>query len=164
MSGFEPLPGSIGLAKRIERRRFLRKAATGVFYGLVAASSGTAGLLTILAGPAAAAAGPCCPNICCGPSPCCDTACCNKNCCAGANNATCVQNAKCLGFDKRHWDDACWSCPGPTTTTTCCDCRTNNETGCPNSSGPNRCICDRTIQNPPLVGQRQRNLVGASAR
>lgn len=148
MPEVKPLPGAAALAKRIERRRFLRKAATAMFYGVVAVSSGSVGLATFLADPAEAA-GACCP-ACCGPSPCCETSCCNKNCCAASpSRHRCVNNAKCDGFDKRYYSDACWSCTSGSVITVCCDCWTNNETGCPNPYATRRCICYSTHRAPP---------------
>ncbi len=130
-------PGMTWLAVRIERRRFLRNAANALFYGMVAVASGTTGLLTFLTDPARAA-GACCPP-CCGPSPCCGTSCCNKNCCGTTNPCNCRDNADCNGPDYRHYPrpNNCWSCGG----TTCCDCHTASEQGCPNPYATRRCIC-----------------------
>jgi hypothetical protein len=137
-----PLPGSLLLATKIERRRFLRNSASTLFYGAVLTSSGAMTLGTFLASPASAqtGGGGCCPS-CCGPSPCCGTSCCNKQCCSGATcNAT--KDGTCLGRDTT-WGslNGCWSCPSQCggSTNTCCDCRINNTDGCKNNV--NRCIC-----------------------
>jgi hypothetical protein len=144
VKGPPPLPGSVLLATTMERRRFLRGASKSFFMGFVAVSSGTAGLLGFLASPAQAA-GACCPS-CCGPSPCCETACCSKPCCPGnpGDSSSCINNGStCLGFDNTWGGTACWSCGGGggQPTTICCDCKTNNETGCSNPYATNRCIC-----------------------
>jgi hypothetical protein len=150
------LPGSVRLAETIERRQFLRRTATSLFFGFTAVSTGTASLFGFLANPAAAA-GPCCPSDCCGPSPCCNTSCCNKPCCS-LGSSDCINNGTtCLGKDFREYGSGvggCWSCtvPPPTCRTTlCCDCKTNNTTGCSNFT--NRCICYQTIPGcgPPAV-------------
>lgn len=145
-----PLPGSIFLAERMERRRFVRSASKSIFMGLVAVSSGTASVLTFLTSPAQAAGG-CCPS-CCGPSPCCGTACCGKSCCNG-NSQQCINNGStCLGYSGTWSGTSCWSCVNGTLTTVCCDCKTNNQTGCSNPSGVNRCICSFTGHFAPARG------------
>ena len=139
----EPLPGSVFLAERIERRKFLRRMSTSLFFGFTAVSTGTAGIFGFLASPAAAA-GPCCVSSCCGPSPCCSTTCCNKSCCDPIGSDNCKNNGStCLGYAGTWSGTSCWSCVDQSScrTTTCCDCKTNNQTGCYNPSGPNRCIC-----------------------
>ena len=140
MKETEPLPGAAFFAKAIERRRFLRKAATSLFYGSVAVASGAVSLSTFLANPAMAS-GACCPS-CCGPSPCCETNCCSKNCCAAApNQQNCLDNAACNGFDTRFYANACWTCVNGTLVTHCCDCHTVDEVGCSNPYADRRCIC-----------------------
>jgi hypothetical protein len=144
-----PLPGSILLAEKMERRRFLRKSSTSLFLGFVAVSSGTASFLGFLAGPAQAA-GACCPD-CCGPSPCCQTTCCSKPCCTGMYHDQCVNNGStCLGYSGTWSGQSCWGCnyfnQG---TRICCDCKTNNQTGCPNPNGYNRCICQGIVPEAP---------------
>jgi hypothetical protein len=141
------LPGSVLLAERIERNRFLRRMAQSTFLGFVAVSSGTASVFGFLANPAAAASGPCCPS-CCGPSPCCNTSCCNKVCCRSSPTYACKNNGStCLGYAGTWSGPSCWSCVDMTNclTITCCDCKTNNQTVCSNPSGPNRCICHQTV-------------------
>jgi hypothetical protein len=141
MAGNEPLLGAASLAKAVERRRFLRKAATSVFYGMVAVSAGSVSLATFLADPAEAA-GACCPS-CCGPSPCCETSCCSKNCCGSPRNR-CVDNgSSCLGRYTADWPNAggCWSCRvSATTVVHCCDCKINSTSGCGGGS-KKVCIC-----------------------
>lgn len=170
-----PLPGAQFLAHKIERRRFLRKSANAIFYGMVATAGGAVGLSTFLADPAAAA-GACCPS-CCGPSACCNSSCCNKPCCSYGTSTTCANNGStCLGVDANTWPGStpnnCWSCTDAQAcrTTICCDCKTNNRTGCPNPNGHNRCICWRSINacfaadlkalNVP-ARRRDRELVGS---
>lgn len=135
------LPGSVVLAEKMERSRFLRRASSSLFMGFVAVSSGTAGLLGFLASPAQAA-GACCPT-CCGPSPCCNTTCCQKGCChpVGAE-ANCENNGvTCFGFDNTWSGSSCWGCVTGQLIVVCCDCVTNSRTNCPNPEGVNRCIC-----------------------
>lgn len=140
-----PLPGSVRIAETIERREFLRRVSTTLFMGFAAASAGTAGVLGFLADPAKAA-GACCPS-CCGPSPCCNTSCCNKTCCPDGGSYICGTSDGCEGRDTRYYGGAgCWSCHGgcgSCSTTICCDCKTNNTTGCPNFT--NRCICHQCL-------------------
>jgi hypothetical protein len=141
--GPKPLPGSVFLAERIERRKFLRRSAKTLFFGFMATSTGTAGLLGFLADPAAAT-GQCCPYSCCGPSACCDTSCCSKPCCSPVGTDNCANNGStCFGYSNTWSGQSCWSCvlTGNCKTVTCCDCATNNQTGCPNPEGKNRCIC-----------------------
>jgi hypothetical protein len=132
------------LARGIERRQFLRKAANAVFYGFVAVSAGSVSFFTFLTDPAQAA-GACCPP-CCSPSPCCETSCCSKNCCdSPPNRHRCLDNAACNGYDYGEYsDDACWSCLQGVVLTTCCDCKTVDESGCSNPYATNRCICYQT--------------------
>jgi hypothetical protein len=162
----KPLPGSLFLAKQIERRRFLRKGANLVFYGLAATAAGSVSLGTFLTKPAVATQN-CCGSACCGPSPCCNTSCCNKPCCTYSQSSTCKNNGgTCQGFDTRHYPSACWSCvigPPTCTTTTCCDCLTNNETGCQNTYASNRCICYK-VQNICLSPDLKKAGVPASKR
>lgn len=152
MSEITPLPGSVVLAEKIERRQFLRRLSGSLFYGFLGVSTGTASLFGFLANPAAAA-GACCPS-CCGPSPCCNTSCCNKPCCTvGSKN--CANNGQtCLGFSGTWSGTSCWTCVDNVQcrTTTCCDCKTNNQTGCSNPNGINRCICYQQI---PACGPQQ---------
>lgn len=135
------LPGAAFLARRIDRRRFLRKLGESLFYGMVAVASGAVSLSTFLADPAYAA-GACCPS-CCGPSPCCETNCCSKPCCQSSPYRwRCLNNGStCLGYDYGTYSDACWSCSSGDNTTHCCDCKINNESGCSNPYATNRCIC-----------------------
>jgi hypothetical protein len=136
-----PLPGAVLLAERIERRAFLRRAATSFFMGFVAVSSGTAGLMGFLANPAEASGG-CCGN-CCGPSPCCNTTCCSKPCCP-PNHQSC---GSCGNDYGDHQTTNCWSCPdGGNHTSICCDCHAS---GC---GGSNRCICSFTGGFAPPKG------------
>jgi hypothetical protein len=134
-------PGALFLAKKIERRRFLRHGAAALFGGFMAVSTGTASVFGFLANPAQAAGG-CCP-ACCGPSPCCNTSCCSKGCCAPVGkNYVCNNNGvTCFGFDNTWGGSHCWSCQNGNVITICCDCRINNRTNCPNPNGINRCIC-----------------------
>lgn len=148
---FRPLPGSVFIAEKMERRKFIRRASTSCFLGFVAVSSGTASLFGFLADPAAAAGG-CCPS-CCGPSPCCNTSCCNKGCCAPVGQDSSCQNngVSCFGFDNRTWSGhSCWACVNGQTITVCCDCLTNNTTNCANST--NRCICYSIGDSPARPG------------
>ena len=142
-----PLPGSIYLAEKIERRKFLRRMSKSLFFGAVAVSSGTTTLFGFLADPAHAT-GACCNYSCCGPSLCCSTSCCSKNCCSPAGSDNCTNNGStCLGYSGTWSGLNCWSCvlSGSCRTVTCCDCKTNNQTGCPNPNGVNRCICDQVF-------------------
>jgi hypothetical protein len=150
-SGPPPLPGSIFLAERMERKRFLRTTSKSLFMGFVAVASGTASVMGFLASPAQAVGG-CCPD-CCGPSPCCNTSCCSKPCCS-LNSYQCANNGStCLGFDNTWGGSSCWSCQYAHTTTICCDCRVNNHQGC---SNPNpdvyRCICYKSGPFAPPKG------------
>jgi hypothetical protein len=137
--------GSVPFATTMERRRFLRKIGNSLFYGAAAVATGR-GFKFLLSNPVGpdAAQGPCCP-VGCGPSPCCATSCCDKNCCqTGKGSDTCVNNGStCLG--KTYGDyhtTGCWTYVYTKTlgtAVTCCDCKTNNTSGCTNSI--NRCIC-----------------------
>lgn len=133
------LPGSALFAGVIERRQFLRKAANVVFFTVAGTMVGSVALArSAIADPSKAnAQGPCCPT-CCGPSPCCNTSCCSKPCCS-YNSTTCANNGPCLGPDYRDYRSGCWSCVYSRSVVTCCDCVTNNTSGCPNYI--NRCIC-----------------------
>jgi hypothetical protein len=152
-----PLPGAVRLVKGMERRRFLRKTANTLFYGLAATAAGEVGLLTFLTSPAQAT-GACCAFSCCGPSPCCGTSCCNKDCCG--SNATCKNNGStCLGQDFREYPSSstgCWSCSACPHSFVCCDCKTNNTSGCSNFT--NRCICEETVN---FCGAEARNVYAA---
>jgi hypothetical protein len=152
----KPLPGSELLAIRIERRRFLRRTANALFYGAVATAGGAVGLGTFLASPAQAAGG-CCFSNCCGPSPCCSSSCCNKPCCSGA---ACKNNgSSCLGYDKTHYSNACWSCyVSSCVVDVCCDCKINNESGCPNPYATNRCICGERRRVCDARGRRLKGI------
>ena len=140
------LPGAERLAVVIQRRSFLRRMATTLFYGAVASSSGTLSLTTILADPAQAA-GPCCPT-CCGDSPCCDTSCCGAPCCrptaqwdtgGPCKNTT---SGQCRGKWTGAYNDACWCCPvsGSPPYRKCCDCKIAS--GC---GGRSHCICHKRV-------------------
>lgn len=137
-----PLPGSVLLAERMERSRFLRRASTSFFAGFVAVSSGTMGVLGFLASPAEAQVGPCCPS-CCGPSPCCNTSCCSKPCCDSTTPWDCKNGGgDCQGYWSTWSGNSCWGCSQGNGTLLCCDCKTNNMINCPNKAeGVNRCIC-----------------------
>lgn len=141
LSEAPPLPGSLFLAERMERRKFIRRVSKSMFLGFVAVSSGAASVMGFLASPAQAA-GACCPS-CCGPSPCCNTSCCNKGCCSPVgNNASCSNNGvTCFGYSGTWNGTSCWSCHDNNWTTICCDCVTNSQTNCANPGGVNRCIC-----------------------
>lgn len=147
------LRGSLFVAERMERRKFIRRASTSLFAGFVAVSSGTASLVGFLASPAAAAGG-CCPS-CCGPSPCCNTTCCNKGCCSPVGqNSVCSNNGvTCFGYDNTWSGTHCWACVNGGTITTCCDCITNSQTNCANPAG-NRCICYSVGDGPAPKGVR----------
>ena len=139
----QPPPGSVLLARAVERRRFLRRSATTVFYGAVATTTGAISLGTFLATPSIAQTpqGGCCPRGC-GPSPCCGTDCCTKQCCSGRFCNT-TKDGSCNGFDAT-WPSmnprGCWSgTVGGGGNYLCCDCRIDNTNGCKNSV--NRCIC-----------------------
>lgn len=150
MGDLPPLRGSVLLAETMERRKFVRRASTSLFLGLMAVSSGTAGLFGFLASPASAA-GRCCP-YCCGPSPCCNTSCCNKNCCPNGGSSSCANNGStCLGYAGTWSGSSCWACVSGAVITTCCDCKTNSQSGCPNSNG-NRCICWYAGDGPVRAG------------
>jgi hypothetical protein len=138
------------LAKKIERRPFLRKTAAATFTGGLLVSTGVISVGTFLFDPSTAEAADDCPSGC-GPSPCCDTGVCsgNSSCCAygQGNTAICLNNNACVGPDSRtgYWNgtNSCWSCSGHL----CCDCKTYNPGSssppkwCPNSENINRCIC-----------------------
>ena len=123
---------SVRVATVINRRRFLRRAATVSFTGLATMAAG--GWLR----PSQAFAysencepvsGPGCPKGC-GPDPCCaglggGCGCSNGN--GGCNN----NGSTCLGLDGDWYGQSCWTCSyywcGPCyykTVTTCCDCKT----------------------------------------
>lgn len=152
MSEITPLPGSVLLAEKIERRQFLRRLSGSLFYGFLAASTGTSSIFGFLAAPAAAD-GACCP-ACCGPSPCCNTSCCSKPCCELGTKDCLLNHDTCLGFSKTWGGTSCWTCVDNVQcrTTTCCDCTTNSQAGCPHPNGVNRCVC---FQQRPLCGPAQ---------
>jgi hypothetical protein len=140
------LPGAERLATVIERRSFLRRMATTLFYGAVASASGTLSLSTFLADPAQAA-GPCCPT-CCGPSPCCESACCGASCCRPRDQwdtgGPCkdTTSGQCRGKWTGAYSDACWCCfvGGDKPYRKCCDCKIAS--GC---GGISHCICHKKV-------------------
>jgi hypothetical protein len=144
----DPLPGSAALARRVERRRFLRWMASGAFYRVAIGSA--VGLRFFLENPEAAlATGGCCSYSCCGPSPCCGTSCCSKNCCYSGNPSECRNCSYDYGD---YTQTACWSCFYSDHTTICCDCKAS---GC---GSYNRCICEKAVHRPAaaaLVGTRK---------
>ncbi len=144
------VPGSALFASLIERRRFLRRGATALFYTVAGATVGSLATARTALGKPADSAGPCCPS-CCGPSPCCNTSCCDKPCCS-VDSTSCADNGStCLGPDYRYYGSGvggCWTCVYSDALTTCCDCKINNNTGC--SGYTNRCICS---QSHVLVAQ-----------
>lgn len=159
-----PIAGSVAFATSMERRRFLRHIANTLFYGGAAMAVGR-NFKFLLDNPGARSGDPettgaCCP-IGCGPSPCCSTTCCSKNCCTGGkDHDTCIDNGTdCLGKTTEAYSTGgCWvhvytSQLG--TAVRCCDCKTNNQTGCSNPIGANRCICyneGRILKPHTLVG------------
>lgn len=126
--------GAEEVAARMNRRRFLRRAANTVFYAVSVASAG--GGLALIQGSRAwavavdahvcegqANVGPGCPNDPilngpCGPSRCCNFirsgAPANCNCAKGATNCkTQADSPNCFGEDHRFWlTTGCWSCRG----------------------------------------------------
>jgi len=143
-----PLPGSELFAKRIERSRFLRWAANGVFLRIAAGSA--VGYRFFFMNPELArATGGCCSYACCGPSPCCGTGCCSKNCCSSTNPSEC---ANCSYDYGDYPSSACWTCFYSNYSVVCCDCQAS---GC---GSYNRCICEKAVHSPTanktLVGMR----------
>jgi hypothetical protein len=142
---------SVGLSQQINRRRFLRRTADGMFAGLMAVALGEFSLgssrgrsrwrlprgIPGFTQDCEPTTGGCCPYICCGPSPCCNTSCCSQDCCAALGSAICKNCSY-----KGDWDQqSCWqknfqngSC---TYVITCCDC----ESRCSIPGYPNTCIC-----------------------
>jgi hypothetical protein len=146
--GGDRLPGSAQLAVHIERRRFLRRSATGVFLATAAAMIGDLKFASrVLADPNASpdvSTGPGCPAGC-GPSRCCNiSGICDKACCTPDT----IAGLKCPDSDGGNCTDpghssCCWTYqPSPDIVNTCCDCQTNNNSGCPAGGGYNNlCIC-----------------------
>lgn len=138
------LPGSAMLAAQIERRRFLRRAAGGIFIGLTAAMAGEFHFVThALANPKNPrhdCCGPGCPGLAftfCGPSPCCNTSGCSVPCCAPGNltcSGPCTENTSA-------WPntDGCWANQSGNFIITCCDCNTGS------SKCGGVCICSRVL-------------------
>jgi hypothetical protein len=146
-----------GVAERIDRRRFFRKAARSGFITLAALAAGRA-LDALVASPAragcgATANGPGCPTgghygtAPCGPSRCCSYIRSGypSTCNCGSGGSCTSGTTHCHGR-AYYYSSGCWSCTGPAfacKTTgcycrlkiTCCDCATS---GCGDSSG--RCI------------------------
>lgn len=151
------------VARRINRRRFLRRAADGVFRGVALLASGAA-IETVLAGIASATSGTCsgpgpgCPGALadypCGPSRCCGfiRPGAPANCDCGASGV-CRSNSgsypNCYGHDYRHYPQntgGCWTCisnchSSVRRTTTCCDCKTNASVCNDPDLGSNRGRC-----------------------
>jgi len=141
------LTGSTFVAEQIERRRFLRRSASGVFLGIAAAMVANWEFAAhALADPTKRIAerGPGCPN-CCGPSPCCSTSQCRKNCCSqnisSALSCPDSDNGKCRGAN-----GYCWTCNNSATqASTCCDCNINDNNNCPDDDFSHTCICYRNF-------------------
>ena len=145
------IPGSVPFATTMERRRFLRKIGNSLFYGAAAVATGRGFKFLLSSAAVSPDSGACCP-VGCGPSPCCSTTCCDKNCCkTGKGSDTCINNGStCLGPDYRDYTSGCWTYVYTSylgTAVTCCDCKTNNTSGCTNSI--NRCICYHQFKLSP---------------
>jgi hypothetical protein len=122
-----PLPGSLSLATKMGRRRFLRRTADGLFGGVAAVALGRMTLphlvrsipmLPNVPSDCESQTGPCCPS-CCGPDPCCGTSCCGVGCCEVAGSHVCYHCA-----NKGDWGGySCWSHVYSTGyVVVCCDC------------------------------------------
>jgi hypothetical protein len=138
------------IARRIERRRFIRRSAAAVFSTVVGVAAG--GGLEVLTATKALAnpcgkssnkPGPGCPvggansiygYAPCGPSPCCSWYG-SSNCnCEAADAGNCkskgANNGYCEGDGRYYSATNCWSCSvglnGYIYTTTCCDCGINS--------------------------------------
>ena len=136
-----PLPWSVELGQKINRRRFLRRAADGIFASVMV---GAVGELSFRR-PArphinctddcdtcgdrtgdcceCETANTCCPYGCCGPSPCCGTSCCTQNCCQALGSSLCAH----CSYHTNSWCGfSCWQKNFPvgncTYVITCCDC------------------------------------------
>lgn len=153
---------SIQLAHRIDRRQFLRRAASKSFLVAAGVSVGSLSGLKAWAAPIASCGQPTglgCPQFC-GPSECCDKGSRSSACnCAVAGTTQCKDNGNhCHGRDTT-WPGSspagCWSCtrdfdcgnPGCICikVTTCCDCQT---TGCGDLL--DRCIAHTVTQTGPF--------------
>lgn len=159
------------VVEKIDRRRFMRRAARGAFIALALGStaSGRHVLRSSLAqlvvkGDTCSGPAPGCPGSAAG-NPCGSSRCCNYirsgapnncDCSVGSNSTTCKTHStsatsttspNCYGDDTRFYSNRCWTCVGPCSsgtryTTTCCDCKTN-KANCndPNIDGTNRGRC-----------------------
>jgi hypothetical protein len=148
------MPGRLaeGLARRIERRRFLRNTARTMFIATAAVAAGE-GLQAMRAGNAFAcdcndsscAQGRGCPSggvyglHPCGPSPCCSSL--SSSCQCATSGGGCKSGGNCHGAGTNIYSSHCWSCtvtqacgnPGCECnyTTTCCDCNVASSCGTP---------------------------------
>ena len=130
-----------GVAERIDRRRFFRRAASGTFYVVALWAAGGIRSLayadltdTITTSGTCYGPGPGCPsggytNNPCGPSRCCNYirsgAPASCDCSVGSNTATCkthdstgtvtrTTSPNCYSKDLRHYmSTSCWTCVGP---------------------------------------------------
>lgn len=149
----------------INRRRFIRRLANGVFY--VAATTAAGGGLSILRSTVAwatdetccegsANAGIGCPSSTLSGYPCGPSRCCNytngrpANCDCATNSGGCKSNAQsnnCHGQDLRHYGGTgCWTCRGP-----CFRCNTTPPQQCRKVT--TCCDCKTTADNCNDVDQ-----------
>lgn len=163
-----------GLARRMDRRSFMRKSAGNIFKATAVVAAGGV-IQPFLAGAAQAyttacdSPGPGCPYGC-GPSQCCDYSGRSSSChCAygvpsnavGPGTTCASTTANCHGRALTWSGSSCWSCYGQwtncsfgcqcRTVTTCCDCSTS---GCGDTDG--RCIgwiryTQKTCSNPSRI-------------
>lgn len=149
---FQALPGRLaeGIAQKIERRRFFRNSARGLFI-LAAATAAGEGLQVFKATNALAcdcndskcSAGAGCPTggvyglHPCGPSPCCSSL--KSACQCATSNGGCKSGGSCEGDGRNIYSSHCWSCTAAVVsgkcatyyTTTCCDCLVSSSCGTP---------------------------------
>jgi hypothetical protein len=154
------LPWSAGLARHLDRRRFLRRGAEGVFAGVTAVAMGHISLgsflrslpkLTGLPTDCESCTG-CDTYACCGPSPACGGSCCGDNCCSGGLGSHICKNSSGYCSPYNDWSGQnCWShttCSfGCCYVTVCCDCQSN-------CSVDSRCGTDYDINGVCICNSR----------
>jgi hypothetical protein len=138
------LPWSVSLSEKINRRRFMRRTADGMFLGVMGVALGQMKVgkfiksipnMPNIPSDCESPTGCGCPT-CCGPDRCCASSCCSQDCCSGGQgHSQC--NSSC-GYYGDWGGGSCWShetsVGNCTLLTVCCDCHS--------SCGSNRlCIC-----------------------
>jgi hypothetical protein len=143
-------PKAVAVSRWINRRRFLRQTADGLFAGVMLAAVGEhrssrralSHLIRIkLNLPSACDAKSACCYTCCGPSQCCNTSCCGDNCCLKFGSAICQY----CQYDTTWGGQSCWqnahTSGNCTYVVTCCDCVSKT---CIGEGNHKRCICNST--------------------